>query len=348
MDFESMIGTGGIASSYNKLYIVNNKVITILDQYGNTDDIEHDFDWITSITTSEIQLFGIYSKSGNYGIFSMGLDSHFFKMIPVKYTPVNLIYLNQLIIVVDSNFKTYEYERNLVLRDTKERNSKLIIENPIKFMTIGLAKDEFFIYYSKDKDVYSEKEKLFSVDGNVLSMVYYQDFLFVIYVSLYNHYSISQYDIKNKKNIKTIEGGHISGPPIYSCVYESELYISASTNNKISLDLFNLPGKKTGDKVRPPSVFSMLELNKLNNEFLTEELNIDVEKIKELKRSVGPDTTPAKNTLIRYYIWVFILLFIITVIVLAFFLRENSVLPTILLSILFIALSFLIKNRYFI
>lgn len=348
MDFQSMIGTTGVASSYNKLYVANNDVITILDQYGNKEDVSHDFDWITSITTSEIQLFGIYSKDKKYGLFSMNLDSHFFKLLPVTYTPVNLIYTNQLLIVLDSEFKTYEYERILVIRETKEKSSKLIIENPIKFMTIGLAKDDLLIYYSKDKDVYSEKEKLFSVEGNVLSIVYYQNFMFVIYVSLYNHYSILQYDIRNKKKMKTIEGGHISGPPIYSCIYDYQLYISASTNNKISLDMFDLPGKKAEPQMRTPSVYSMFELNKLNHQFLTDQVNIDTEKIKALRDSGVVDTTPARNSLLRYYVWIFIFIFILTVIVLAFFFKENSVLPVLLLSILFIALSFLIKNQYFI
>lgn len=349
MDFESMTGTTGVAAAYNKLYVVDNKTILISDQYGDTEKVNHNFDWITNITTSELQLFGIYSKDEKYGLFSMDLTSHFFKMVPVTYTPVNLIYANQMVVVLDSDFKTYNYERNLALRETKDRDTKIVIENPIKFMTIGLAKDDLVIYYSKDKDVYSEKEKLFSVEGNVLSLIWISNYLFVIYNSLYNHYSILQYDLVNKKNVKIVEGGHISGPPVYSCIYGDEIFISASTNNRISLKLFDLPGKGANEeRKRPRSVYPLFELNKINKRFITDEVNIDIEKIKTLQDYGKVDTTPAKNTLIRYYVWFFIFIFIVIVLLLAFFFKESSVIPVILLTILFIALSFLIKNKYLI
>jgi len=339
-----MTGTTGLASAYNTLYVANNKVITISDQYGTTEDVKHDFDWVTAITASELFLFGIYNKNNTYGIFSLDFASQIIKTINVAFTPVNLIYVNELLVVLDSDFKTYEYARNLSLQTTKARDAKVSIENPIKFMTIGLAKNEYVLYYSKDKDVFSEKEKLFSAEGNILSLQYYDNYLFVIYVSLYNHYSVLQYDLINKKNVKTIEGGYISGPPIYSCIYEDTLYISASTNNKIEMTMFDFPGKKVSEVTRPPTQYSLFELNKINHRFLTEQVNIDTEKIKNMKDTGEVDTTPAKNTLMRYYIWSFICFFIVIVIFLAMFFQENSVLPVLLLSILFIALSFLIKN----
>ena len=216
-------------------------------------------------------------------------------------------------------------------------------------MTIGLAKDEDLVYYSKDKSVYSEKELLFTMDGNVLSLLYYNRNLLVMFKSLYNHYSVAQYDLVQKRIVKTVEGGHISGPPIYSCIYGDEIYISASTNNKISLSLFDLPGQKgKEEKPRPRSIFPMFELNKIDYNFLTDKVSINTEKIKDLNEYPKADTNPAKNSLIRYHVWLAIFLFIVTVFVLAFFFKENSVLPVFMLSILFIGLSYIIKNSFFI
>ena len=346
MDFESLTATTGIASSFNNLYVVNNKTLMVVDQYGDKEEIPHDFDYITNITTSELKVFGIYKKGANFGLFSMDMDSQTFKMVPVTYTPVNLIYFNQLIVVLDTEFIRYEYEKNLSLRGTYSdmRDNT----NSIHFMTIALASDDQNLYWSKVKDIYTEKGKLMTVDGNILSMVCYSKHLFIIYNSLYNYYSILQYDLENKKNVRTVDGGHISGPPIYSCIYEDLLYISASTNNKISLTLFSIPGKITTPQNRPRSVYPMFELSKSKPQFITEDVNMDIEKIKTLRDYEIVDTTPAKNSLLRYYIWLFIFLFIVIVLLLAFFFRQNSVLPIILLAILFIGLSFIIKNRYFI
>jgi len=324
---------------------VNNNDITLIDQYGGTENIHHPYDWISNITLSDLQLFGLYSKDEKYGLFSMDLTSHLFKQVPVTYTPVNLIYVQQQLIVVDSNMKQYFYERNLSLRETRDRPPNVTIDSPLQFMTLGLTKGENEVYYSKGKDVYSG-EKILTVEGDILSIVCHDHFMFVLYTSLYNHYSVLQYDILNQRRVKVVDGGYISGPPVYSCIFGNDLYISASTNNRMSLALFDLPGKTPDEQKRPRVTYPRFELNQINHRFLTEEVNLDVEKLKELKDYDIVDTTPAQNSLIRYHIWVFILLFIVSVLLLAFFFKENSVLPVILLSILFIAFSFVIKNRY--
>lgn len=349
MDFESMVGTTGIASSFDKLYVVDNKVIAIIDLYGEYEEVPHPYDWITAIVIGELYLYGIYSKDKKYGIFSMDMMSHFFKKMPLTYTPVNLLYQYKTIIVIGSDFKAYFYEQNLVLREGLEPMIK--IDNPVSFMTVGLTGGDEKIFTSYERDVYdSSLKKILTAEGKILNMVYYEKYLFVIYTPapLYNHYSILQYDPVNKKNVKVIEGGHISGPPVYACVYGNDLYISASTNKIIELSMFDLPNKPTQQTTRKPVIYSMFELNKINQPFLTDKIDIDPEKIKKL-RDYGPvDTSPAGNSLFRYYVWMFIFVFIVAVMGLAYFFKENSVFPVILLSILFIAISYLIKNRFFI
>ena len=347
MDFESLVGTTGIASSSDKLYVVDNKVIVILDSYGESEEVKHSFDWITGITLGELFLYGIYSKNDKYGLFSMDLMTHSFKIIEVNYTPVNLFYLNKQITVIGSEFKVYLYERNLVLREGSEPVLK--VDKPVTFMTIGLTGGDK-VYISKDRDVYDmESKKILTAEGTVLNLVYYQKYLFVIYAPapLFNHYSVLQYDLEKKKNVKVVEGGHISGPPVYACIYENDLYISASTNNMIPLNMFDLDLKTTEVKSKR-LIYSMFELNKVNQPFLTDKINIDTEKIKTLRDYGDIDTSPAQNSLIRYYVWIFIFIFILAVMLLAYFFKENSVFPVILLCILFIAISYVIKNRYFI
>ena len=346
MDFESMTGTSGIASAYNKMYVVDNDAILIVDQYNEAERVKHSFDWITNIATSELQLFGIYNKDEKYGLFSMDFTSHRFKMVPLNYTAVNLIYHDQLVIVFDNNMGYYCYERNLTLRYDKNPLPKDVSQNTVTFMTVGLTKSDENIYYSMDKDIYETGKKLFSMEGQVLSMIWYKKFLFFAYVSLYNHYSILQYDLLNKKRVKTVEGGYISGPPIYSCIYQDSLYVSASTNNIIDMDEFDFPDEApSGEEVKPRSIFPMFELNKINHRFLTDEANIDLERLKALQDYGKVETDPAQTSLIRYYIWMCIFLFIGIAVILAITFKENSLYPVILLCTLFIALSFLIKNN---
>jgi hypothetical protein len=341
MDFQSMTGTSGIASAYNKLYVVDNRTILITDTYSNTETVNHDFDWITNIVLTDLYLFGIYSKNNKYGIFSMDLNYHTFKMVTVDYTPVNLTHANEMIYVFNTQLEFHTYEKNLELRGNKDK-IPIVTSSPIQFMTVALATHDDIIYCSAEKDIYAEGKKLLSLDGDILSMVAYQDFLFIVYNSLYSHYAVIQYDLVKKEQIKTIEGGYISGPPVYSCIYDNQLYISASTNNIIRLDMFTFP--MTKEKTIPRELFPMFEMNRNNPHFLTEQVSISTDKIKTLQETRVQDTTPATNSMLRYYVWVFILLFVIIVIALAFFFRENSVLPVLLLCILFIALSFLIKN----
>jgi hypothetical protein len=275
----------------------------------------------------------------------MDFTSHFFKMIPLNYTAVNLIYHNQLLIVFDSNMDYYCYERNLSLRYDKTVTAKDASQNKLTFMTIGLTKGDDHIYYSMDKDIYETGTKLISMEGQVLSMIWYRKFLFICYVSLYNHYSVLQYDLMNKRRVKTIEGGYISGPPIYSCIYQDYLYVSASTNNMIDMNEFEMPEEQTRDQARPRSIYPMFELNKINHRFIEDESNIDLERLKALQDYGKVETTPAQTSLIRYYIWMCIFLFIGISVILAITFKENSLYPVILLCTLFIALSFLIKNN---
>ena len=341
-----MTATTGVVSSYNNLYIVDNKQILIVNDYGDKEEIPHDFDYITNITVSELYLFGIFKKKDKFGLFSMDKGSYLFRMVTVEYTPVNLIYVNQLLKVIDNQFIIYEYEQNLRLRLT---NSSLRdSSSPVKFMTIGLAADGDTLYWSKDKDVYTEKGKVLTAEGTILSLIFYNKHLFVIYNSLYNHYSILQYDLEKKKNVKVVDGGYISGPPVYSSVYYDEIYISASTNNKISMGMFNLPGKVMKDEIRPRTAYPMFELSRYNRKFINEDVNLDLEKIKTMRDYDIKETDAAKYSLIHYYVWLCIFLFIVIVMVLAFIFQENSVLPIVLIIILFIGLSFIIKNRYFI
>lgn len=340
-----MTATTGVVSSYNNLYIVDNTQILIVNDYGDMQEVRHEFDYITNITANELYIFGIYKRNDKFGLFSMDMMSHFFRMVPVDYTPVNLIYVNQFLIVIDTQFTVYEYEQNLRLR---LKSSELKDTSPVNFMTIGLAANGDTLYWSKDKDIYTLKGKELSVEGNVLSLICYSKHLFVIYNSLYNHYSILQYDLEKKKNVKVVDGGHISGPPVYSCIHQDQMYISASTNNLIGMTMFSLPGKVTNTQNRPRSAYPMFELSKSNRKFLDEEVNLDLEKIKTMRDYDIKETDAAKDSLIHYYVWVCIFLFIVVVMILAFIFQENSVYPIILITILFIGLSFIIKNRYFI
>jgi hypothetical protein len=345
--FENMVGTTGVVENLNYLYVANNKVITRIDNFGMNVNIPHTYDWISSLAANQMFLFGIYKKNDKNGIFSYDLNMKKFKDIVVTYVPMNLIFKDKLI-VFDQNYVIYTYKQDFTVIEENQTIPKTIvdIQTNTPYLTMGVAvnKDEVFFTY-KNKVIGSNGYvNTVPIDGTIMSIQFYQTFLFILYISVYNQYSFSQYDMSSNLIVKTIEGGYVTGPPIYSCIFDDSLYISASVNYIVEMNQFNL---KTPPKLKtlPKTTYPMFELSASNPLFLPETSTIDTQEVKKKMDSFFVTTEPAETSHMYYYIWFLITILYITLIVLTFLFKENRLLRVLILLSLFVAFLFLIKNR---
>lgn len=345
MDFENMVGTTGVATYMNKLYVVNNKSIRVFDQYGRHTDIPQPYDRVSGITIGGDTLYGIYHDTTN-GLFEMNVKTQTFRSVPVEFNPVSIFYLDDStagIIIMDDVYRYYRCDKHLTVHLTGEVLPSDLI--PTKFMTFGMTKSEYTSYFSTNEkiiDMRTLKPLTITVPGNILSIQYYLNFLFVIYVSDYNQYSVLQYDTNENKVIKTIEGGYISGPPLYSCIYQNYIIVSASTNNLIPLTKFDIPllndSAVTSDLTNS---YPLFDLPEITDQYI-EQVDIPVDQLKSLKDTLEVDTRPAEKNLGLSYLWMFACIAVISIFLLMFLFKEDPNLPKwglglfVLLVILFI------------
>jgi hypothetical protein len=350
MDFESLVGTTGLTTYQNKVFIVNNKVITVMDQYRKQTDIPHPFEWVSCITAGDNSLFGIYYNDA-YGLFEMDLNTNTFQSVSIDFTPVLLLSLDPSkleLVVIDDQSNQYTCDKKLkVTKQGSILKDKVITT---QFMTFNLAKTEKTTYFSANDTITDMKTDVplpVKIEGTILSLQYYLTFLFIIYVSDYNHYSVMQYDISNNKVIKTIEGGYISGPPVYTCIYQNYLMISASTNKQIPLNLFEIPllPPQTSNTYTLKGDYPLFDLPKFQPLFIESPVELDIpsNKLKQMNESLVVDTRPAENQLFLSYVWMFIGILVVMVILFMICFKESVVIHRIALLILVVGTLFIIK-----
>lgn len=343
-----MVGTTGVVSAFNYVYVANNKVITRIDYMGETKDISHQYDWITSLAASQSFLFGIYHKDGKDGIFSYDLNTEKFKSILVTYVPMNLIFKEHLR-VFDQTYGFYTYTEQLAVIQEKQTipSSLVQIQTTTPYLTMGCAANENDMYFTYENKVIGSKGTVetIPIEGTIMSIQFYQSFLFIVFISVYNQYSVSQYDMSSNLIVKTIEGGYVSGPPIYTCIYDDSLYISASVNSIIHMETFEIASMKPKEKRLPRTSYPMFELTASNPRFLESTASIDAQTLKQKLQSFTVTTEPAESSQMYYYIWLFIALLYLSLIVLTFMFQENRTLHIVILIALFVSFLVIIKNR---
>ena len=91
MIFESIVGTTGIASNGQSLFLANNKLLTKIDRLNKKTDMAHPFHRIEDIAVLSNKMAGIYVKDDKYGIFLLNLSSGSFLHFFVKYNPFKVM-----------------------------------------------------------------------------------------------------------------------------------------------------------------------------------------------------------------------------------------------------------------
>jgi hypothetical protein len=326
MNFETMIGTTGIASKGDILFIANNKFITRIDGTNKTD-LPHPYERIEDIVVGGNFLAGIYANEGTYGVFILDLTTNSYNSIvlPNKLLKIRFkLNDNQYyLFVVDNTQTIYIYNDNLV--------EITIFNAKIPFNTIDITEAGDNIYLKIDNEIkmndLTNDSMNVTIKGDLLGIQGYANYLFIFYMSGMNLYSVVQHDLSSNTNLKEIECGQYSSP-IYTCVHKNDLYISSTVNKRIPLDSFS----PTGTTIEGFASYPLLELNSAYSNFI--ELGIDLPKMKEKKESYAVDSKPVESSLFQYYVWIFIMILLIGLIVLGFMTSAGSVNIAILLILL--------------
>ncbi len=328
-----MVGTTGVANYLNKLYVVNNDSIRVFDSTGKPKDIPFPYDRVSGITMGGNTLFGIYYISSNNanGVFSMDLKSNSFHSVKTVFSPVLIYYIDDQsdgIIIMDDTYQYYRCDKKLKLdKPTGAIPNESI---PTEFMTFGLTQTDTNVLFSTDKkiiDLKSSEPLSLVVPGNILSMLYYLDYLFVLYASNYNQFSIIQYDPGLDQIIKTVEGGYLSGPPVYTCIYQNNIYVSASPNQVVSLYNFDIPVFENQLDTQPiQNPYPLFDLPSSDARFIQDTQALPIDSLKTLNETLVLDTRPAEKQLTFSYVWMFFCLTVILVLIALFLFKDPLVL----------------------
>lgn len=345
-----MIGTTGVASNWDTLFIANNKVITKIDRMNVKRDIPHGFDRIEDIAVSEHNLAGIYVKDEVYGIFLMDLRTSEYKTNQsLTYEPYRIGFLpseflpsdatdETIIYTMDNKQKIYLYDIFLIKKETE------INPSDIKFNEVDIAflqnQNQIFLMSSTDIKEPGGTKLDIQVEGEFLTMVPFLHYLFIGYLSHYNMYSIIQYDTKTNTVVKQVDGGYFS-TRIYMCIHGYSLYISSTLNRVFPLSSFSLAKEELETKKDEYPLF--LE-NGLTPNLKEVELTIDLAKIKERKQSFSVDTKTAESSLFKYYIWAIVATLFIILIYISFMTPPTGAVNIVLVLVLVAVVIFIIHS----
>ena len=180
MNFETMIGTTGIASDGEKLFIANNTVITIIDREDKKKDIPHGYDRIEDIAVSGGFLSGIYVKDDKYGIFLLQLDlnlnnPNFTNLDTLSYEPYRILIETSLseskplITTIDDKFNKYQYDSRL--KEITKISGGVVHYNEVD-IAVG-PNQEYFMSTEDIKPVLSGNKLPIELNGELLKIHLY-------------------------------------------------------------------------------------------------------------------------------------------------------------------------------
>lgn len=325
MEFENMIGTTGIATYMDKLYVVNNKVIRVFDS-AKHKDIPLPYDRVSGITLGSNTLFGIYFNQESQGVFAMDLKTNAFRQVEVLFNPVLLYFINEKsdgILLIDDQYHCYRFDKQL-----KIGASTGVIPNetiPTQFMTFSVVQVESQLLFAANDQILDMKTFIplsLQVPGPILSMMYYMNYLFILYVSNYNQFSILQYDPALDQGFPPVEGGYLSGPPVYSCICKNNILVSASPNQIISLSKFNLPFLNDPLDASMNNPYPLFDLPPSDARYIEDKLPLPIDALKNKVDTLELDTRPAQKQLAFSYLWTFFCLLVILVLIAMYFFQD--------------------------
>jgi len=347
MYFETLIGTTGIASSGDTLFIANNTVITTVKN-DERKDISHGYDRIEDIAVSTGFLAGICVNNEIYGIFLLDLKTFNYtkNSVALPYEPYRILVETNAsdnlpkITVLDDHFNKYVYDIYLIEKEKIPGIKEVIHKNIAEIDYEKGDGQEFFMTTTEIKPGLSEERLPINLEGDMLTMQYFLNNLFIVYLSHYNMYSIAQYDTEKKIIVMEKECGYFS-TRIYICIHGPNIYVSSTLNRVIPLSQFRLTKEQLTES---KNAYPLLNTNVSPN-LVEATLDINLPKIKERKQSYAVDTGTADSSLFNYYVWMIIGIVFGILIYVSFMFPASGTINVVLLLIL-LAVSVFIIHSY--
>jgi hypothetical protein len=315
----------------DKLYVVNNRVIRIVDS-AKSKDIPLPYDRVSGITLGSNTLFGIYFNQESRGVFAMELKTNAFRQVEVLFNPVLIYFIHEKsdgILLIDDTYHCYRFDKQLKIGASVGTIPNETI--PTQFMTFSVVQTDSQLFFAANDQILDMKTLIpisLKVPGTILSMVYYMNYLFILYVSNYNQFSILQYDPDLDQILKTVDGGYLSGPPVYSCIYKNNILVSASPNQNISLSQFNLPFLNVPLDASMNNPYPLFDLPPSDARYIEDKLPLPIDALKNKVDTLELDTRPAQKQLAFSYLWTFFCLLVILVLIALYFFQDPFILRT--------------------
>jgi hypothetical protein len=325
MEFENLIGTTGIATYMDKLYVVNNRVIRVFDS-AKHKDIPLPYDRVSGITLGSNTLFGIYFNQDSQGVFAMDLKTNAFRNVEVLINPVLIYFINKKsdgILLIDDNYQCYRFDKQLKIGEVVKTIPNETM--PTQFMTFSMVHTDTNLFFGANDQILDMKTFIplsLKVPGPILSMLYYMNNLFILYVSNYNQFSVLQYDPDLDQILATVDGGYLSGPPVYSCICKNNILVSASPNQIIPLTQFNLPLLNDPSDASMNNPYPLFDLPPSDARYIEDKLPLPIDALKNKVDTLELDTRPAQKQLAFSYLWTFFCLVVILVLIAVVFFQD--------------------------
>lgn len=350
MEFDRMIGTTGVTADSFNLYVANNTNISVIAENGSIADYKHSYQNVTVLSMGQNVLYGIYSNGSAKGLFQMDVTTKIFRSVPVEYNPVFIYGLKNSatdVLVFDDAYQIYRYDASLAI---KTRATPLPAQiKPFTYTTFVMTQANNTSYYATNDKIINldtlEPIPL-TIPGKIWGLHYYMDNLFIIYLSDYNQYSILQYNPLQQKVVKTVEGGLVSGPPLYSCIYKNNLLVSGTVNKTFPLTLFDLPGlipntNTTTNTMTNPNPYPLFELLENTPLYLDENVERKIEEIQTKTMTLEPDLKPAETAYMLTYLWWIVLLVLLGLFLWVVQVKETTMIHRIAFAIMIVSILFI-------
>jgi hypothetical protein len=231
------------------------------------------------------------------------------------------------ILLMDDQYQCYQFDKQLKIGAVVKTIPNETI--PTQFMTFSVVETDAQLLFAANDQILDMKTFIplsLKVPGSILSMMYYMNYLFILYVSNYNQFSVLQYDPDLDQILTTVEGGYLSGPPVYSCICKNNILVSASPNQIIPLTQFNLPLLNDPSDASMNNPYPLFDLPPSDARYIEDKLPLPIDALKNKVDTLELDTRPAQKQLAFSYLWTFFCLVVILVLIAMVFFQDPFIL----------------------
>ncbi len=306
-DFESMVGSTGVASDGTNVFVAHNSKIK---KVGSGTEVAHGYSWVGAITIYDSKIYGIcYTKDKKDAIFSIPASLTLTnqsdqKKIEVSYVPINLVYTANLkLSVIDSTGILHNYDSNL--NSISNYDIYHLTDSP--YRPISMIEMYGYPYIAIQNQIYFGVQKDLTLQNDIYSMAKDGYNRWIMYASSGRTYLIQGYDHVNQPIGTSVTGGILPENQMYSCILGNELYISSSVNKKLTL-----PTRE--NKEPPPRTDNWLITDRaIENHTFSKTTSYDPIATEKKLDAIVLEPKPTEKKLSLMYVWFSICLILLAI-----------------------------------